>query len=93
MNEIKYQGTVTGRFSDTNGPKELPKGFTCSWCGKFHLFDPYVYAHWRDVLVYTCDACGARHKCVCGLAFHKKNGKKSMKGKGAVPPTKEVGNA
>jgi transcription elongation factor Elf1 len=58
---------------------ELSKGFNCSWCGKYHEFALYVFSHWRDLLVHTCDACGAVHKIVCGQAWRKKQGKKKMK--------------
>lgn len=42
---------------------DVPKGFACTACGKFHEFSFYVYAHTRDKLVHTCD-CGARHTIV-----------------------------
>jgi len=35
---------------------ELPKGFTCS-CGEYHRYTEYVYAHWREALHVTCEAC------------------------------------
>lgn len=38
---------------------ELAKGFTCrtKGCGRKHIFDLYVYAHWDMQL---------RHACTCG---------------------------
>ena len=44
--------------------KELPKGFACETCGKFHSYSLYVYAHVRDVLKHVCDNCGAKHSIV-----------------------------
>jgi hypothetical protein len=38
------------------------KGYTCI-CGVYHKFDMYVYAHPRDILVYTCD-CGHKVKVI-----------------------------
>lgn len=45
----------------------LPKGFTCTQCGKEHEFDAYVYAHWDTLLGHTCD-CGAEHGILRGVA-------------------------
>jgi len=55
--------------------KDLPKGFDCKTCGKFHRFDPYVFAHSRDLLVHTCDNCGAKHEIIMFHATQKKKGK------------------
>ena len=46
--------------------KELPKGFKCTTCNKEHIFPAYVYAHWDDLLIHTCDECGAKHSVMCG---------------------------
>ena len=43
---------------------DMPKGFKCE-CGKEHEFTPYVYAHWREILVHTCE-CGIKHEILAG---------------------------
>jgi hypothetical protein len=48
----------------------LPKGFTCE-CGKFHRYPGYVFAHWRNLLDFTCDECGAKYSIVIGRAERK----------------------
>jgi len=45
--------------------KPLREGFTCE-CGKEHKFPTYVYAHWRELLIHTCDVCGAKHEICAG---------------------------
>lgn len=47
--------------------EELPKGFACE-CGKEHRFPLYVYAHWSNVLNFTCPDCGATYAIVRGYA-------------------------
>lgn len=49
------------------GTKDLPMGYTCE-CGEFNKYPMYVYAHWRDVLVHSCD-CGRKYSIVCGSAM------------------------
>lgn len=46
--------------------EELPTGMTCK-CGKFSKYPPYVYAHWCDVLTYTCE-CGRKYELCEGVA-------------------------
>lgn len=41
-------------------PKAI--GFVCR-CGKKHLFTPYVYAHWNNVLTLICDAKDGDELC------------------------------
>jgi RNase P subunit RPR2 len=50
--------------------KFSPKGFRCE-CGKFHRYPGYVYAHFRNLLDFTCDECGAKHSIVMGRAERK----------------------
>ena len=38
----------------------MSKGFTCE-CGKYHMFNAYVFAHYADALVHVCDNCGRKH--------------------------------
>lgn len=57
---------------------DLPKGFTCSKCGKTHEFATYVYAHWDALLTHTCD-CGQVHEIIRGRAFPKRARKKRDK--------------
>lgn len=44
-----------------------PKGYTCE-CGTEHEFPAYVYAHWREELVHSCDSCGNKHEIFMGRA-------------------------
>jgi hypothetical protein len=43
----------------------LRKGFKCQACGKYERFALYVYAHWDEVLTYTCD-CGQAYSIQAG---------------------------
>jgi len=45
----------------------LPSGFTCE-CGEFHKYPAYVYAHWRDLLAFTCQSCQRQCAIVMGVA-------------------------
>lgn len=47
--------------------KDIPKGFNCSACGKYHEFGVYVVAHFREELIHTCE-CGAKHSVICCIA-------------------------
>lgn len=60
-------------------PDALAKGFTCE-CGQFHRYGSYVYAHWRERLVHTCEQCGAKHNILLGVPHLTKKGSK-QKGK------------
>jgi transcription elongation factor Elf1 len=55
--------------------KDLPKGFACETCNKWHDYGMYVYAHWTDILRHQCDNCGAEHSIVKGQAWLKKKGR------------------
>ena len=44
-----------------------PKGFTCE-CGEPHVYGVYVYAHWQEDLVHTCEKCSAKHNIRRGYA-------------------------
>ena len=56
---------------------DLPKGYTCTSCGKFNSFTAYVYAYFYGVITHTCE-CGARNKVLRGkllpAAIHAKKG-------------------
>lgn len=52
----------------------MPKGFECE-CGTFHPFGFYVAAHWTELLIHTCEECGAKHAVINGIAKLKKKGK------------------
>jgi hypothetical protein len=41
------------------------KGFSCQ-CGKRHDHPGYVYAHFREGIVHTCD-CGRKHTIKNGV--------------------------
>ena len=47
--------------------KRLPKGFKCQ-CGAFHVFSGWVFAHWAEDLVHTCEGCGRKHSIERGKA-------------------------
>jgi transcription elongation factor Elf1 len=50
---------------------DMPKGFECLACGKHHDFDAYVFAHWNESLIHTCD-CGAKHDIQRGIVILQK---------------------
>lgn len=50
--------------------EELAKGFTCE-CGEFHKYPPYVYAHWRIDLKFTCPKCDRVYDIYAGVATLK----------------------
>lgn len=58
-----------------DAPKDLPKGFTCSSCGKEHRFSLWVYGHWNEGLSMVCD-CGLRHSIRKGIATPAKKAPK-----------------
>jgi len=41
------------------------KGILCE-CGHYDEFTGYVYAHWRDSLIYTCQICGRKYSVIMG---------------------------
>ena len=55
-----------------DAPKKEPEGIKCS-CGLFSPFTGYVYAHMRDVLLFTCPApgCGKQYTVLGGVAAPK----------------------
>lgn len=56
------------------------KGFTCE-CGTYHEFPMYVFAHWRNIILHTCEECGAKHEVICGSVTLKQAGSKKRRGK------------
>ena len=46
---------------------ELPKGFTCE-CGRYHEFDMYYFAHFDEVMIYTCPDCEQKYNLLRGKA-------------------------
>jgi hypothetical protein len=42
----------------------MRKGYRCE-CGERHQFGVYVFAHWNDEIVHTCQ-CGRRHMVQSG---------------------------
>ncbi len=48
----------------------MKKGFTCN-CGKFNAFTGYVFAHWNELLVFTC-SCGTEYNVFSGVAYENK---------------------
>lgn len=57
-------------------PDALPTGYTCAHCGRASKFSSWVFAHWREMLIHTCE-CGARSEIICGRATLKYKPKKS----------------
>ena len=51
---------------------ELPKGFTCD-CGREEEYPSWVFAHWNEALVCTCEDCGQKWSIFRGLARKEKN--------------------
>lgn len=45
------------------------KGYTCKKCKKFNPYEPYVFAHWNECLIHTCE-CGARHSFYAGIVSY-----------------------
>ena len=43
------------------------KGIQCE-CGLFSPFSAYVYAHMREVLLFTCPRCKRGYSVFCGIA-------------------------
>lgn len=52
----------------------LRKGFTCE-CGEKHLFSVWVFGHWHEELIHTCERCGAKHAIEEGEVTLTKKGK------------------
>jgi hypothetical protein len=46
---------------------ELIEGYTCT-CGEHHKYPAYVFSHYYEVLVHTCEKCGAKHEILEGEA-------------------------
>jgi|3_EtaG_2_1085321.scaffolds.fasta_scaffold184596_2 hypothetical protein len=43
-----------------------PKSYVCE-CGEEHQFPSYVFAHWGDEIVHTCNKCGQKWEIYEGL--------------------------
>jgi len=48
--------------------EELPKGYDCPACGRFHRFSPWVYAHWDIAITHSCN-CGVEATILMGRAY------------------------
>lgn len=55
--------------------KDKPSGFICE-CGTFHELGAYVFAHWYDSLVHTCNDCNAQHEVCNGRVTLIRRGKR-----------------
>lgn len=42
-------------------------GYTCI-CGEVHKYPAYVFAHWDEELIHTCEKCGTKHDIYQGEA-------------------------
>lgn len=47
-----------------------PDGYTCGHCGRFAKFSAWLFAHWYEPVVHTCE-CGARSQILEGAATLK----------------------
>jgi transcription elongation factor Elf1 len=47
-------------------PGGLTKAFACA-CGHEHVLGVYVFAHWNDALVNTCEKCGRKNVIKSGV--------------------------
>jgi transcription elongation factor Elf1 len=45
----------------------MTKSFACA-CGKVHVLGVYVFAHYNDALVHTCEKCGRKNIIKSGVA-------------------------
>jgi hypothetical protein len=59
--------------------QDLPKGYTCTECGKFHKFNTYVYAHYETRLSHICDNCNRPHWIVNGKATPRQSWLESLR--------------
>lgn len=55
--------------------EKRPTGFACSKCGARHEFSDYLYAHWQERIIHTCE-CGAVHELLRGVAVFRRQGKR-----------------
>ncbi len=58
----------------------MKEGFKCK-CGEQHNFTPYVYAHWTEMLVFTCPKCDRKSHIRNGIATPAKTVKPKHKAK------------
>lgn len=47
-------------------PGNLTKAFACA-CGEVHELGVYVFAHYNDALVHTCEKCGRKNIIKSGV--------------------------
>jgi hypothetical protein len=57
-----------------------PKGFTCE-CGTINEFPGYVFAHWHDLINFTCN-CGRKFAVIRGDAHELRQPKHKRVRKG-----------
>ena len=44
-------------YYEESSDKKVPAGHICT-CGETHRWSPYIYAHYRQLIVFTCPMCG-----------------------------------
>lgn len=49
---------------------EIPRSYKCPKCGKDHTFPAYVYAHFDESIVHTCE-CGEKNEIIKGKLIPK----------------------
>ena len=54
--------------------KPLPKGIDCE-CGEHSAFSVWVYAHWDEDLIFTCDKCKKKYALKRGVATPMRKGR------------------
>ena len=56
----------------------MKKSFDCTKCRRTHHYPMYVYAHWDESLIHTCE-CGAKHELQSGHVFFVSKKKANVK--------------
>lgn len=67
--------------------QELPKGYHCYTCNTWNEYPMYVFAHWRDLLVHTCQ-CNTQYEILMGHATEILKRKKRVSKNSTVQATR-----
>lgn len=51
---------------------ELPTHMVCPVCKHKTRLAMWVYAHWREKIIGTCEGCGAEYNMQCGVIISKR---------------------
>ena len=52
--------------------RELLKGFMCK-CGKYHEYTAYYFAHYDEIMIFTCPDCGEQYSLLRGVSKNENN--------------------